>query len=354
MAHRAVGVRALLVAEVSDVAARPIRGLALCAGVGGLDLALGLALGEHYRTVCYVEREAYAAAALVARMADQALDSAPVWDDLLTFDARRWRGALDLLSAGYPCQPFSTAGKLRGEKDPRHLWPRVRQIISQCRPRWVILENVSNHLRIGGHKVARDLQRMGYSVAGTLRTASEAGAPHKRERLFILAYREGVERGVQLHSGKSQQAGIEPRGSGEGVADAGRERHQRRGAAREVGGAAPAQLGEACEREWPRDAADDRSTGVGDADEQGLEGRSGSECGGGDELPAWPPGPAERDRWSWVLERWPRLAPAVEPELRGLADGLSPRVDRLRAAGNGVCPEEAADALLELALALGC
>ena len=97
-----------------------LHGLSLCAGVGGLDLGLHIVC-PGYRTVGYVEREAYAAAALVARMADKALDPAPVWDDLTTFDGRPWRGVVDILTAGYPCQPFSIAGRRLGEADPRHL-----------------------------------------------------------------------------------------------------------------------------------------------------------------------------------------------------------------------------------------
>jgi DNA (cytosine-5)-methyltransferase 1 len=99
-------------------------GLSLCSGAGGLDLRLHLALPE-YRTVGHVERDAYAAAILVARMEDAALDPAPVWDDVATFDCRPWRGAVDIVTAGYPCQPFSVAVKRRGADDPRHLWPHA-------------------------------------------------------------------------------------------------------------------------------------------------------------------------------------------------------------------------------------
>jgi len=99
-------------------------GLSLCSGTGGLDLGLTIAI-PGYRAVGYVERETYAAAILVARMEDAALDQAVVWDDVATFDDRPWRGAVDILSAGYPCQPFSVAGKRLGNEDPRHLWPHV-------------------------------------------------------------------------------------------------------------------------------------------------------------------------------------------------------------------------------------
>jgi len=135
-------------------------GLSLCAGAAGLDL--GLALAEPgYRAVGYVERDAYAAAVLVARMEDQTLDRAPVWDDLATFDGRPWRGLVDILSAGYPCQPFSVAGRRRGTVDPRHLWPHVARVIAEYGPVWVFLENVPNHLNLGYREVREELEDLG-------------------------------------------------------------------------------------------------------------------------------------------------------------------------------------------------
>ncbi len=141
----------------------------------------------------HVERETYAAATLVARMEDASLDQAVVWDDVATFDGRPWRGAVDIVTAGYPCQPFSVAGKRRGTDDPRHLWPHVARIIGEVEPPFVFLENVAHHLRLGFPEVASGLVGMGYRFAAGLFTAAEVGAPHKRERLFILAIREGDE-----------------------------------------------------------------------------------------------------------------------------------------------------------------
>jgi len=167
-------------------------GLSLCSGAGGLDLGLAVAI-PGYRAVGHVERETYAAAVLVARMEDATLDQAPVWDDVASFDGRPWRGAVDIVTAGYPCQPFSVAGKRRGAEDPRHLWPHVARIIGEVEPPFVFLENVAHHLRLGFPEVAAGLVGMGYRLAAGLFTAAEVGAPHKRERLFILAIREGDE-----------------------------------------------------------------------------------------------------------------------------------------------------------------
>ena len=163
-----------------------VNGLSLCAGVGGMDLGLGIACRE-YRTVCYVEREAFCAATLVARMEDQALDRAPIWDDLTTFDGRPWRGKVDIVSSGLPCQPYSVAGKRRGHADERALWPQFVRIVSECEPAIVFIENVpafQKHFE----PVWRELRELGFEWSPPLlHTASELGASHIRKRFFALA-----------------------------------------------------------------------------------------------------------------------------------------------------------------------
>jgi DNA (cytosine-5)-methyltransferase 1 len=156
-----------------------------------LGLAVKLALGGRLRTVVYVEREAYAAAALVARMADAALDDAPVWDDVTTCASPEFMRVVGgfrplVVTAGYPCQPFSVAGKRRGVRDDRHLWPWIDAFIGAAEPECVFLENVPGHLRMGFGSVWRDLQRRGYRVAAGLFSAEEVGASHRRERLLRL------------------------------------------------------------------------------------------------------------------------------------------------------------------------
>lgn len=163
-----------------------LNSLSLCSGGGGLDLGLSLAVPA-LRTVCWVEWEAFACEVLAARMEAKQVVEAPVWSDLRTFDGRPWRGVVDILSAGYPCQPFSLAGKRRGSDDPRHLWPHVRRVVGEVEPAICFFENVSGHLSLGFDQVAADLKGMGYTVAAGLFTAAEVGASHKRERLFILA-----------------------------------------------------------------------------------------------------------------------------------------------------------------------
>src|SRR6266850_2765371 len=136
--------------RMHDQRAERLNGLALCSGVGGLELGLRLALGDSYCTVCYVEREGPATAVLAARMADGSLDEAPVWDDLAAFNGRPWRGVVDLVSAGFPCQPWSVAGKRRGTDDARWLWPEIARVIEEVEPSLVFLENVPGLLAGAG------------------------------------------------------------------------------------------------------------------------------------------------------------------------------------------------------------
>jgi hypothetical protein len=114
--------------RVHDMALRPRNILSLCAGVGGLELGIALALharGEAARGICYVEREASAAASLVASMEAGWLHPAPVWSDLTTFDARPWRGLVHILASGDPCQDNSVAGQRAGAEGERFLAPEV-------------------------------------------------------------------------------------------------------------------------------------------------------------------------------------------------------------------------------------
>ncbi|WP_233489232.1 DNA cytosine methyltransferase [Rhodovulum sp. 12E13] len=315
-------------------------GLSLCSGAGGLDLGLHLAC-PGYRAVGHVERDAYAAAILVARMEDAALDRAPVWDDVATFDGGPWRGAVDIVTAGYPCQPFSVAGKRRGADDPRHLWPHVARIIGEVDPPFVFLENVSHHLRLGFPEVASGLVGMGYRIAAGLFTAAEVGAPHKRERLFILAHRERDHLADPARLLGDALEWREPHGDAAALADAAGGRQQ--------GDAEPdeqSQRDGAPTQRWDDalrcDAALDDAYG---ARSQGRGDEPREHAG---ERAAWPPGPGDADGWRQFL----RQAPNLEPAVRRGADGLAHRVDRLRLCGNGVVPLVAAHALRTLAAQL--
>ena len=162
--------------------------ISICSGAGGLDIGVDRGSGGTTVPVCYVEREVTAAATLVSNITQGTLADAPIWSDIKTFDFAAWRGQVEGIVGGYPCQPFSAVGPKLGAADPRHLWPYIEEGIETVRPLWCFFENVSGHLSLGFDTVAEGLRRMGYQVAATLVTAEEVGASHQRERLFILGY----------------------------------------------------------------------------------------------------------------------------------------------------------------------
>ncbi len=170
-----------------------MNGLALCSGVGGLELGLKLAVPT-YQTICHVEREVYSAAVLAQRMEEGHIAPAPIWDDVSTFDGLPWRGLVDIVTAGYPCQPFSLAGKRLGVEDERHIWPDIARIIGESDPELIFLENVPGHIRKGLSLVRDELYALGYCVPPpVVASAAEMGAGHIRRRVFVLAYRNRGE-----------------------------------------------------------------------------------------------------------------------------------------------------------------
>jgi len=161
--------------------------IGLCAGYGGIELGLQRAIPD-LRTVALCEIEAFAISNLVAKMEAGFMDPAPIWPNLKTFPWSDFRDRVDILTGGYPCQPFSAAGQRKGKQDPRHLWPWIADGIRLLRPRICFFENVEGHISLGLSDVIEDLARMGYRTTWGIFSASEVGAPHQRKRVFILAY----------------------------------------------------------------------------------------------------------------------------------------------------------------------
>jgi len=159
--------------------------LALFAGAGGGILG-GLLLG--WRTVCAVEFDEHARNVLVARQNDGCLEPFPIWDDVRTFDGKPWRGIVDVVSGGFPCQDISSAGKGAGIDGERSgLWEEMRRIIGEIRPAFAFVENSPMLLVRGIERVLGDLAEMGYDTRwGTIR-ADHAGLPHGRERIWIIS-----------------------------------------------------------------------------------------------------------------------------------------------------------------------
>src|SRR5574337_2029590 len=162
-----------------------LRELALFAGAGGGILG-GHLLG--WRTVCAVERDSYAASVLVARQNDGFLAPFPIWSDVASFDGRPWRGLVDVVSGGFPCQDISAAGKGAGIDGERSgLWVEMARIIREVRPRYAFVENSPMLTSRGLGTVLGDLAEMGFDAEWGVLGADDVGAPHRRKRIWIMA-----------------------------------------------------------------------------------------------------------------------------------------------------------------------
>lgn len=313
--------------------------LALFAGGGGGLLATKWLLG--WRTVCYVENDGYRVEVLRARIREGLLDDAPIWDDVRTFDGRAWRGWVDVVSAGFPCQRFSVAGWMEGEDDERNLWPDTIRVTREVRPGWCLLENVPGLLS-GSHgyfgQILRELAESGYDAWWKVLSAAEVGAPHKRDRVWIVAVANADGCEVRLESGRGCWA------CGKGTSEVGDD-----GAEEFVADAEGEREG-AGQQQGRGDGFVEGSEAVADADsawELQSEGGKWSErgrAGNGSEIPYRA---VERRAWAELAELagggegkevgrqdwW-----AVEPGLGRVADGVARRVDRLAAIGDGQVP----------------
>jgi len=265
--------------------------LALFAGAGGGILG-GHLLG--WRTVCAVERDPYAASVLVARQNDGLLPPFPIWDDVCTFDGTPWRGAVDVVSGGFPCQDISAAGKGGGIDAGRSgLWKEMARIIGEVRPRYVFVENSPLLVGRGLARVLGDLATLGFDARWGVVAAADVGAPHRRERCWIVANAQCDEIDKRSEfsmlwrrEDEAEQTWV---GSGsKNMANANGQRQQELHAA--------AIAGESRQFTW---------------------------------------GAATQWREDW----W-----GSEPDVGRVADGVAARVDRLKAIGNGQVPQCAAEA----------
>lgn len=183
--------------------------IGLCSGVGMLEegIAAGLRyLGRKPRVLCHVERDAYAASVLLARMEVKAMEPSPVWVGNL--EDVRWEqfaGAVDIVSAGFPCQPHSMAGSRKGTDDDRWIWPAIADCIRRVGPGIVLLENVPGLRSSGGFApVLTDLAALGFRIEWDSVRASDVGASHQRERVFVMAYKPEHRR----TQGRAESSGI--------------------------------------------------------------------------------------------------------------------------------------------------
>lgn len=346
-----------------------MRMLEMFAGYGGFSLALQLAGIEH-SVAAYVERDSHAAAVLAARIEDGVLPAAPIWDDVCSFGAREWAGAIDMVSAGFNCQPFSSAGQRRGVDDERWLWGDIARIIADVGPRFVFLENVRGLVRLGLPHVLADLARLGFDAEWGCLSASAVGAPHRRERVWVLAFPRGAGRegrGIRQHEpaehgphvghtgdpGRPEvtrgahgdegcdgsQHGDIAHSASEDVVDPDDGGRVRRGA--QGASIRPATRPPQSALEGPGEDVADAARPV--ARREPRPNTGGGSCG------AWPPHPDDHDGW----ERW-IAAGGPEPSVRRRADGRPVGLaESLHLGGNGLVPRVAAEALAQLAARAG-
>jgi len=294
---------------------------------------------EDARTICYVEREAFAIASLVEAMEAGRLDQAPVWTDLRTFDGKAWRGVVDTLIGGIPCQPHSIAGLQRGEDDERDLWPDTARIIADAQPGRVFLENVPGIMGYFHERIGPDLRAMGYSTETGLFSASEVGASHQRQRFFILAHREqsritgrnlgglGAPGRQTVQQPDQQNAPDKPSDRDTNVADAD-EFSGRRSAERRNGHL------HSVERESPQ-------KGQVGADREHRATQGSHVLADASAIPLFAPFRNDTEGWSRLLSEMPQAEPAFCGASYGSSNGVflnEDRVDRLRALGNMVVP----------------
>ena len=300
--------------------------LALFAGAGGGILG-GKLLG--WRTVCAVEWEPYPASVLCARQNDKVLETFPIWDDVQTFNGTRWRGIVDVVSGGFPCQDISAAGKgvgINGERSG--MWGEMARIIHEVRPRYAFVENSPMLTSRGLGRVLGDLASMGFDARWGVLGAADVGANHQRDRIWIVAKWRGQLSHTQhnrIRRWEQQQESIKKEtremayskklqcngGNHNSGISLGREKEQ--------------QFRDNCRTQEMAYSCNEglqryRNEGIND---QSIE--------------------QERLSWSGVIGRcgnWWK----TEPNVGRVANGVSARVDRLKALGNAQVPLCAATA----------
>jgi len=293
--------------------------LALFAGAGGGILG-GHLLG--WNCVCAVEYDRYARSVLMARQNDGCLPPFPIWDDVRTFDGRPWRGRIDVVSGGFPCQDISAAGKGKGITGERSgLWSEMARIVGEVRPRFVWVENSPLLVRRGLGLVLYDLAKMGFSARWGVVGARHAGAPHRRDRIWLLGRDTdcgNVDKKPKVQENDIADAG----GIRGGMADA----HGAGCEAQRVGAERTGKSGQASVCGNAIDLSDATGFRLSTETKIGtMEGRRSGVTGYGNRTKVW-----DSDTGNW----W-----SAEPDLGRVAHGVAARVDRLRCIGNGQVPQ---------------
>ena len=308
-----------------------LKHLDLFSGIGGFSL--GLESAGLVETVAFCDFDQYC-----QKVLNKNFPGVPVYGDVkeLNYEKLQADGIdkIDIITGGYPCQPFSVAGRKKGEEDPRHVWPEMFRLIRELRPTWVIGENVGGHIKLGLDSVLENLESEGYSARTFSISASSIGANHKRERVWIVAHSDEMQRQF-LRGQKSEQTqetfqGVSER-SGTPISMADTER---------LGRAEGTKKSEEFTREESSDQFDNRSEGrIESEPSQDVADSEGSnrneheidrEHGKASSQEIFGDGSSVSGVSAW----W-----SVEPDVGRVAHGVPERVDRLKCLGNSVVPQ---------------
>jgi len=294
-----------------------MRHLDLFSGIGGF--ALGLEATQQIKTVAFCEIDKYC-----TKVLNKNWPEVPVYNDIkeLTHDKLKADGIdnIDIITGGYPCQPFSVAGNKKGVEDPRHLWPEYFRLIKECRPTWVIGENVAGHIKLGLDAVQEDLESEGYSLRTFSISASSIGAPHQRERVWTVAYserngllatekRESIEETIrQQPQGENNTFNIEGTGSIP---------------------VSTSDVEDTRRRSWREQFTRNKeSVGRGTSEKTERSTNSNTTTGSSEGTTTMANGNENKNNW-WH----------TEPNVGRVADGVSDRTHRLKSLGNAVVPQ---------------
>ena len=274
-----------------------MRHLDLFSGIGGFALAARMAGG--FKTVAFCEIDKYC-----QRVLRKNFPNIPIHDNVKTLNGNEY-GPIDIITGGYPCQPFSHAGKRSGANDDRHLWPEVFRVARSIKPRWLLLENVAGHITLGLDDVLSDLDSIGYTSQPFIVPACAVDAKHRRDRVWIVANSNSL----RMEGAWTEQQTTGIGGKSEAMANTSRIQPER-------------------EEQWAkrkRTWKGGESFNVSNANGAGCEKQRFTITDEKEDAPA------ECSRW-WESE----------PAVGRVANGVPNRVDRLRGLGNAIAPQVAA------------